>query len=92
MIITSYQNINDVIDKLFELEIHSIGMNGDGVALNYGISKRFSNEYKLYVPGALEGEKVLAKANKIIQKKIFFRLVKVIHPSKEREEEDCKNF
>jgi len=85
-------NINNVINKLFELKIHSIGMNGDGVASNYGLPERFISEYKFYVPGALDGEKVLAKAHKIIQKKIFCRLIKVIDPSKDREKEDCKKF
>ena len=92
MTIMSYKSINDVINKLFELEIHSIGMNGDGVALSYGLPERFSNEYRFYVPGALEGEKVLAKVHKIIQKKIFCRLIKVIDPSTDREKEDCNKF
>ena len=92
MTIMSYKSINDVINKLFELEIHSIGMNGDGVALSYGLPERFSNEYRFYVPGALEGEKILAKVHKIIQKKIFCRLMKVITPSKDREQEDCNKF
>ena len=92
MTIMPYQNINDVINKLLELEIYSIGMNGDGVALNYGLPKRFSNEYRFYVPGALEGEKVLAKAHRIIQKNIFCRLIKVFCSSKDREKEDCNKF
>ena len=88
----SYQNINDAINQLFELEILRIGMNGDGIALYNRLPKRFSNKYRFYVPGALEGEKVLARAHKIIQKKIFCRLIKVIDPSKDREKEDCNKF
>ena len=88
----SYQNINDTINKLFELEILRIGMNGDGIALYNRLPKRYSTKYRFYVPGALEGEKVLAKVHKIIQKKLFCRLIKVIDPSTDREKEDCNKF
>ena len=73
-------NIGDIL----ELNIESSGMDGEGVARHDG--------QVVFIPYALEGEKVKAQIVKINKKFIFAKVIKVLKPSSMRVKPECPIF
>ncbi|MBQ4109961.1 MAG: 23S rRNA (uracil(1939)-C(5))-methyltransferase RlmD [Clostridia bacterium] len=72
------------IGEIYKLQIVGTGVNGEGIAK--------WDKYVCFIPGALDGDTVLAKTVKIKKNIVFMRLDEVITPSPYRIAPPCKYF
>lgn len=76
--------------RKIELDILRLGSNGEGVAkLQLGDSADEKFLFTIFVPGALPGERVLARVSLVKKSYAVAELVKIIQPSEDRAQPVC---
>ncbi len=70
-------------NQIVELDVHAFGMDAEGVC-RYG-----EQNFAVFVPGALPGERVEARIVKVEKRHAFARVERLLRPSLERVEPPC---
>ena len=81
-----------VLNQILSLEIDRIGNKGHGVTKKLYENGLKREEFLIYVPGCLKGERINARVIKIFKSIIHCEVLEFISKSKLRIKEDCKVF
>ena len=71
-------------NKEYIVDIIDNGFQGEGIAK--------INDFTIFVPGGLKGEKLKILILKVLSSHAFAKILEIIEESEEREEVDCESF